>query len=160
MDKSDLYKKALEYATIKHAGQFRKEGIPYITHPVAVAKMLAEQGFDEEYQIAGLFHDLLEDTDATEQEILAIGGEKVLDAVKLLTKAESYVMEEYIRNIKTNPIAFKVKTADRLHNLRCAIVADEKFKRKYIEESLKWYTDFDEKILPAIKELEKSLSDK
>ena len=158
MKRSDAYNKALDYATRKHAGQFRKEGIPYITHPIAVAEILKEQGFSEEYLIAGLFHDLLEDTDATEEEILALGGKDVLEAVKLLTKTEGYVMSEYIQNIKANPIAFKVKAADRLHNLRCAVYADEKFRRKYIKESFEWYTDFDTAIPVAIAALEKTLT--
>ena len=160
MSNSTKYAKAIEFATKKHHGQFRKEGIPYISHPIAVAERLKAQGFDEEYQIAGLFHDLLEDTDASEEEIITLGGKNVLEAVKLLTKKDGYIMEEYIRGIKTNPIAFAVKAADRLHNLKCAVHADEKFRRKYIDESLRWYTDFDEEILPAIKALEKTLSEK
>ena len=159
MDKSITYKKALDFSTKKHSGQFRKEGIPYITHPIAVAEILKEQGFGEEYLIAGLFHDLLEDTDASEEEILALGGKDVLKAVKLLTKTEGYVMSEYIQNIKANPIAFKVKAADRLHNLRCAVYADEKFRRKYIKESLEWYMDFDEEIPVAIETLKTTLTD-
>ena len=158
MQKSTIYNKALAFATKKHSGQFRKEGVPYITHPIAVAEILEKQGFDEKYQIAGLFHDLLEDTDATEEEIAALGGEKVLEAVKLLTKTKGYVMSEYIRNIKANPIAFKVKAADRLHNLKCAVFADEKFRRKYIKESLEWYTDFDEEIPTAIEVLKETLT--
>ncbi len=67
-------------------------------------------------------------------------------------------MMEYIQNIKANPIAFRVKAADRLHNLRCAVFADEKFRRKYIKESLEWYTDFDAAIPVAIAALEKTLT--
>ncbi|MBQ6868770.1 MAG: HD domain-containing protein, partial [Clostridia bacterium] len=74
---TEKYENALAFATVKHEGQTRKEGIPYITHPVAVAQMLAQQGYDEEYQLAGLFHDLLEDTDANEAEIIALAGENV-----------------------------------------------------------------------------------
>ena len=158
MDKSDLYKKALDFATEKHTGQFRKEGIQYITHPIAVAEILATQGFNEQYQITGLFHDLLEDTDATEEEIFEIGGKDVLEAVKLLTKKDGYIMEEYIRGIKANPVAFAVKGADRLHNLRSAVFADEKFRKKYIAESLEWYMDFNPEIPKAINDLQKTLS--
>jgi len=67
---------ALQFATEKHAGQTRIGGEPYISHPVSVAKMLREEGYDEEYQIAGLFHDLLEDTDATYEEIAVTEARK------------------------------------------------------------------------------------
>ena len=153
------YETALSFATRKHEGQTRRGGAPYITHPVAVAEMLKEQGYGEEYQIAGLFHDLLEDTDATEQEIAEIGGERVLTAVKLLTKQKGYDMAEYIRGIRANEIAFAVKAADRLHNLRSAVCASEKFRRRYVEESRKWYMDFSEEIPKAVEALEKTLTE-
>ena len=110
-----------------------------------------------EYQITALFHDLLEDTDATEQEILSLGGERVLCAVKLLTKQKGYVMAEYVAAIKNDPIAFVVKGADRLHNLRSALCADNEFKRKYILESIDWYLGFSKEIPAAVKTLAESL---
>lgn len=148
---------ALQFATEKHAGQTRIGGEPYISHPVSVAKMLREEGFDEEYQIAGLFHDLLEDTDATYEEIAVYGSPEILEAVKLLTKKKGYDMSEYIAGIKNNKMAFAVKGADRLHNLQSAFCTDEKFKRKYIRESLEWYTAFDERIPEAIRQLAATL---
>ena len=148
---------ALEFATEKHKGQKRIGGDDYITHPVAVCEIVKSQGFDENTRIAALFHDLLEDTDATEEEILKYGNEEILEAVKLLTKEKGYVMSEYIGKIKNNKIAFAVKAADRLHNLQCAIVTDEEFKRKYILETVDWYMDFSADIRKAVKELAESL---
>ena len=78
-----LYEKAYEFAKEKHGTQKRIGGAPYITHPLAVADILKKDGYDIEYQIVALFHDLLEDTDATEDEIRSIAGEEVLQAVKL-----------------------------------------------------------------------------
>ena len=147
------YDAALEFAAKKHSGQFRVGGAPYITHPMAVAKYLKQKQLPIEYQIAGLFHDLLEDTDATDEEILSLGGEDVLEAVKLLTKTPNYVMSEYIANIKENKIAREVKIADRLHNLSCAHVCSEKFKRRYILESIDYYIDMDDEIGIALKKL-------
>jgi (p)ppGpp synthase/HD superfamily hydrolase len=144
---------AMAFAENKHRGQFRRGGAPYITHPMAVCELLREWGYDEDTQIAGLFHDLLEDTDATEEDILRLGGRNVLEAVKLLTKAEGYVMAEYISAIRENPMAFSVKGADRLHNLRCAVVADEAFRARYIEETLAWYMDFHAEIPVAVQKL-------
>ena len=157
MDYSYRFKKALEYAAAKHKGQYRKGGEAYITHPEAVARILRDKGFDEDYQIAGLFHDLLEDTDASEEEIEALGGPEVLEAVKLLTKQKGYVMADYIHGIKANPMAAAVKAADRLHNLQSAVIADEAFKRKYILESINWYLDFSPEIPVAVKKLADTL---
>lgn len=154
---SSRYDKALEYATLKHLHQYRIGGDPYITHPIAVANYLKEKGYNEDYQIAGLFHDLLEDTDALPREILALSNQEVLEAVQILTKEKGYIMSEYIAKIKNNPIAKAVKTYDRLHNLKCACVADIKFKKKYILESTDWYLDFSEEIPKAIKELSKTI---
>lgn len=154
---SGRYARAVEYATQKHSGQTRIGGAPYITHPLAVAQILREKGYGTEHQIAGLFHDLLEDTDASEADILEIGGEKVLHAVKLLTKQKGYVMAEYVGAIRADPMAFAVKGADRLHNLRCAVCAGEDFKRRYILESLDWYMDFSPEIPPAVRALAQTL---
>ena len=149
----DMYREALEYAKKKHEGQFRIGGAPFITHPIAVAEILQKDGYQTEYQIAGIFHDLLEDTDALEQDILEIGGEDVLNAVKLVTK------ENYIAGIKTNSMAYAVKGADRLHNLQSAICANEKFRKKYIRETLDWYMKFRPEIPEVVAELIESLSD-
>ena len=157
MPDSEAFNLALEFAKAKHSGQKRIGGDDYITHPIAVSQIVKNQGFDEIYQIAALFHDLLEDTDATYEEILKYGNQKILEAVILLTKKKDYVMAEYISDIKQNPIAFAVKAADRLHNLNCAIVTDEDFKRKYILETVDWYLDFSPEIRKSVKRLAESL---
>lgn len=159
MTDEEKYQKALEFATLKHSGQFRKGGDPYITHPVEVSKIVRENGFGIDYQIVGLFHDLLEDTDATEDEILALGNAEILEAVKLLTKEKGYDMAEYVANIKKNDMAFQVKSADRLHNLRSAFVTSKEFKRKYILETVDWYMDFSNEIRIAVKKLAESLDE-
>ena len=154
---TDRLRLALEFAKAKHKGQKRIGGDDYITHPIAVSEIVKNQGFDENYQIAALFHDLLEDTDATQEEILRYGNQEILEAVNLLTKKKGYDMAEYINAIKQNPVAFAVKAADRLHNLQCAIVTDEEFKRKYILETIDWYLDFSIDIRKAVKRLAESL---
>lgn len=151
------YQDALAFAAKKHQGQIRIGGEPYISHPIAVADMVREWGFGLSFRITALFHDLLEDTDATEEDIFRIGGAEVLDAVRRLTKRKGYVMADYVQHIRENEIARVVKAADRLHNLRCAVVADDAFKRKYILESLEWYLDFSPQILPAVRALALSM---
>ena len=154
---TDSLRHALEFAKEKHKGQKRIGGDDYITHPIAVSEIVKNQGFDEIYQITALFHDLLEDTDATEEEILKYGNSKILEAVNLLTKKKGYDMAEYINAIKQHPIAFAVKAADRLHNLQCAVITDEEFKRKYILETVDWYLDFSPEIRKTVKRLAESL---
>ena len=61
----EIYQKALEYAKKKHEGQFRIGGAPFIVHPIAVAEILRQDGKQVEYRVAAVFHDLLEDTDAS-----------------------------------------------------------------------------------------------
>ena len=157
MASSEKVCKALDFATLKHQGQKRIGGDDYITHPIAVCEIVKNQGYGEDYQITALFHDLLEDTNATEQEILEHGNDEILTAVKLLTKQKGYDMKEYIDAIKDNDLAFRVKTADRLHNLQCALVTSVEFKRKYILETIDWYLDFSPEIKKAVKRLAESL---
>ena len=157
MNDSESFQLALEFAKEKHKGQKRIGGDDYITHPIAVSEIVKSQGFDENYQIAALFHDLLEDTDTTEEEILKFGNQEILEAVNLLTKKKGYDMAEYISAIENNPIAYAIKAADRLHNLKCAIITDEEFKRKYILETVDWYMDFSPEIRKAVKRLAESL---
>lgn len=157
MSYTERVQRALDYATKKHDGQKRIGGDDYITHPIAVCEIVKSKGYGEDYLITALFHDLLEDTDATEEEILQLGNSEVLTAVKLLTKQKGYDMKNYIDSIKANPIAYVVKSADRLHNLQCALVTDVEFKRKYILETVDWYMDFSPEIVKAVKRLAESL---
>ena len=157
MFESERVQCALDFATQKHKGQKRIGGEDYITHPIAVYEMVKAQGYGEDFQITALFHDLLEDTNTTEEEILAYGNQNVLTAVKLLTKEKGYDMQKYIGDIKGNQIAFVVKSADRLHNLQSALVANVEFKRKYILETVEWYLDFSKEIKIAVKTLADSL---
>src|SRR6516225_12347518 len=71
-----------------HAGQTRKSGEPYITHPVAVAGILAELGMDAETIIAAILHDTLEDTQLTSEQITAEFGETVTELVDGVTKLD------------------------------------------------------------------------
>ena len=147
----------------KHKNQKRKHGTPYFEHPISVANILKGKGFDDDYYVTALFHDLLEDTNAKEEEILNLSNNKILTAVKLLTKEKNYNNKNYIKNIKDNKLAKMVKLSDRLHNLSEAIYCDEKFKKKYINETKKYYislaknTVFENDIDNALKKLIDSL---
>lgn len=133
------YSNYLDYVKQKHGNQKRKQGTPYYLHPVEVSKMLKEKGFEENYQVAGLFHDLLEDTKTTYEEILQISNEEVAETVKLVTKEDGYMMKEYIERISKNDMAKMVKLADRIHNLSEVHLAPKEFRKRYIMETEQWY---------------------
>lgn len=135
-------KDALDFASDKHAGQLRWGGIPFITHPVAVAAYLQERGYNDNTLLTALFHDLLEDTDTTQEEILKRSDREVLDAVILLTKPKPYDMADYLGGIDRNAMAKDVKCADRIHNLRTTADSSQAFRKKYYDESVRWYVPF------------------
>lgn len=154
-----------EFVMRKHGKQKRIQGTPYYLHPFAVADMLKNKGYDLDYQIVGLFHDLLEDTETTYEELLELSNVKIIDVVKLLTKEENYQMEDYINKIKQNEIAKIVKLADRVHNLSEAHFASNKWINKYIIETKQWYlkmsedTLFEEDLIKTLEKLEKYIVD-
>ena len=78
--------KAYNYALEKHGDQKRNSGDPYIVHPLQVAYVLAEMGLDEQTIAAALLHDVIEDTDATDEDIAKEFGEEVAEMVEGVTK--------------------------------------------------------------------------
>ncbi|MFA7076261.1 MAG: HD domain-containing protein [Candidatus Izemoplasmatales bacterium] len=93
----DFVRSAFEYAESKHRGQLRKSGEPYIVHPRDVAITLAEYQVDPNTLAAGLLHDILEDTDATYQDIKELFGEEVADIVEGLTKLDQLTYPKIIK---------------------------------------------------------------
>ncbi|HEU5267189.1 MAG TPA: RelA/SpoT family protein, partial [Jatrophihabitans sp.] len=123
-----------------HRGQLRKSGDPYITHPLAVATILAELGMDTTTLIAALLHDTVEDTGMTLRGIEAEFGEKVahlvdgvtkLDKVKYGTAAETETIRKMIVAMASDPRVLVIKLADRVHNMRTLrFLPPEKQERK------------------------------
>ena len=86
--KLGLIEEAYYLSKKAHAGQRRLSGAPYFTHPVHVARMMAEKGLDEVMVSTGLLHDVLEDTNIDEKEFRSIFGGQVYALVKSLTKLD------------------------------------------------------------------------
>ena len=107
-----LTNEALRIAYKAHHGQLDYNGIPYIFHPIH----LAEQMNDEYSCCVALLHDTVEDTEVTLEELKAIFPKEVTDAVALMTHEKGTDYFDYVRAIKENPIARKVKLADLAHN--------------------------------------------
>ncbi len=117
-----LTQKAQQIAMQAHAGQKRKDGPEYITHPVAVAQMLAERGFSEEVVAAAYVHDVLEDTRYPREQLLAELGQEVVEIVDAVSEDKTLPWEErkmlYIEAIRRGPEGAKaVSVADKIHNL-------------------------------------------
>ncbi len=146
--------KATQYIVEKHKGQMRMGGAEYSSHPIAVSELIKGKLLSEEMVLAALFHDLLEDTDATEEEILNLSNRNVLEAIILLTKRDGYEISEYISKISNNIIARNVKLADRIHNLQSAVVANDQFKKKYIKETEQYYLELSRGTLFEVEMLE------
>ena len=136
---------AYEYARDHHGDQLRRDGTPYITHPLQVAQIVAEMRLDSESIIAALLHDCIEDTDSTYDDIAKRFSSTVADIVDGVTKLTrvqySTMEEEQMENLRKMLIAMSkdirvilIKIADRLHNMRTMeYQTPEKQKKKAFE---------------------------
>ncbi len=125
----NLINRAVEYATLKHKTQKRKDGSPYIIHPLAVAQIVAEMGLDTDSVLAAILHDCIEDTNVSHADIVRIFNPTVaelVDGVTKLTKANfSSTEQAQMENLRKMFMAMSkdirvvlIKIADRLHNMR------------------------------------------
>ena len=114
MSYNEQFQIALELAVEKHKNQTDKAGNPYILHPLHVM----ENVNSKEGKIVAILHDIIEDTDITENYLLKIGlSKRIVDAVVALTRSEDMDYQEYIKNLSSNPLAKEVKLADLEHNM-------------------------------------------
>ena len=109
---TELTIRAMNLAYNAHHGQFDKGGVPYIFPPIH----LAEEMDDEISTCVALLHDTVEDTAVTLEELAAQFPREVVEAVDLLTHRANVDYFDYVRAIKQNPIAVRVKLADLAHN--------------------------------------------
>lgn len=110
---TDLTKKAIKISFNAHKNQVDKSGMPYVFHPFHLAEQM-----DDEYSVCvALLHDVIEDTDIMIEDLKAEGFPKeVINAIELLTHSDSVPYLDYVKTIKNNSIARKVKLADLKHN--------------------------------------------
>lgn len=139
---SEKVEKALELACKAHEGQKDKSGMPYINHPVHVAMTLMANGYGDSYVIAGLLHDVAEDTEYGLDEIAKLGfGRNVMDALALLTHDKSVPYADYVECVAENPIARAVKMADLMHNMDLTRL--EKADKSDFERVKKYHKAYD-----------------
>jgi (p)ppGpp synthase/HD superfamily hydrolase len=110
---SDLIK-AISIATSAHKNQVDKGGKPYIEHPLRVMKQMTTDAT----RIVAVLHDVIEDSDYSFADLVVEGfNEEIVQAIEALTKQKGESYKNYLRRIKTNPIAIAVKLADLQDNM-------------------------------------------
>ena len=143
-------KRAYYYAEQAHMGQFRRSGEPYVTHPLAVANILASIHMDYQSLVAAMLHDVIEDTGISKSAIGNQFGETIadlVDGVSKLAKIEYETQaEKQAKNFQKMALAMAqdlrvivVKLSDRLHNMRTLGVMPPEKKRRIAKETLEIY---------------------
>ncbi len=147
---TELIGRAFEKARKLHDGQLRKSGEPYFIHPIAVAKILAQLGMDEETIVGGLLHDVVEDTEYTREELvvdfseeiaLLVDGVTKLGSIKFDTKEEAQAenLRKMFLAMSKDIRVLIIKLADRLHNMRTLEFMREEKKIEKSRETLDIY---------------------
>ncbi len=141
---------AFHYADEEHASQKRKDGTPYITHPVAVSELVADLGLDMDSVIAAMLHDVIEDTPATHGDIAKRFGSTVANLVEGVTKLSrmhyTSKEEEQMENLRKMFMAMAkdvrvilIKLCDRLHNMRTLMYQSERKQKEKALETMEIY---------------------
>ncbi len=141
---------AYQFSESAHEGQFRRTGDPYISHPLAVAKILAQWHLDAQALAAALLHDVVEDTTVTKEQISARFGKRVaelVDGVSKLDRIEFQSAEDaQAENFRKMLLAMArdvrvilIKIADRLHNMRTLTAMQPEKQRRIARETLEIY---------------------
>ncbi|MEG2234277.1 MAG: bifunctional (p)ppGpp synthetase/guanosine-3',5'-bis(diphosphate) 3'-pyrophosphohydrolase [Oscillospiraceae bacterium] len=166
----DMIERAYSLAESSHAGQNRRSGEPYITHPIYVASLLVEMGLDTESLCAALLHDVVEDTGVPLSEIKSKFGEDIALLVDGVTKLGqipfSSVEEQQAENIRKMLLAMSkdirvmiIKLCDRLHNMRTLDAMSEEKQRTKSLETMEVYAPIAHRLgMSAIKEELEDLS--
>ena len=142
--------RAYEIGAVAHDGQTRKSGEPYITHPIAVAGILAEMGMDAETIISAILHDTLEDTSLSRAVLAGEFGETVAELVDGVTKldkmrfssrqeADAESFRKMLLAMARDLRVILIKLADRLHNMRTLGAKESDSRRRIARETLEIY---------------------
>jgi (p)ppGpp synthase/HD superfamily hydrolase len=121
--------KIIDFIVDKHNGQVDKSGKPYVLHPITVALNCES----ESAKIVALLHDVIEDTDATKEDLIELGlSKEEIDAVLLLSKPKKEDYLHYVKRVAENPIAREVKIQDLKHNMdlsRLSVITEKDIQR-------------------------------
>ncbi len=145
-----LIQSALDFSRTAHAGQLRESGAPYVTHPIAVARILTPLHLDAHAIMAALLHDVAEDTDVSIEQIATQYGKQVADLVDGLSKIDKLQFETRVdaqaENFRKMLMAMArdvrvilIKLADRLHNMRTLDSVSEQKSQRIAHETMDIY---------------------
>jgi GTP pyrophosphokinase len=146
----ELLRRAYDVADEAHAGQLRKTGDPYISHPLTVAYMLAEYGLDEATLAAAFLHDTVEDTDVTLDQLAAEFGDEIARLIDGVTKldrvrysnreqAQAATIRKMVVAMARDVRVLIIKLFDRLHNMRTVYALREEKQIRVARETLDVY---------------------
>jgi GTP pyrophosphokinase len=152
-----------------HAGQFRKSGEPFISHPLTVAQILAEYGMDGDTIAAAILHDTVEDTDLQLEEVERDFGEEVARLIDGVTKLDRLdfqsAEQQQAATIRKMVVAMAadvrvllIKLADRLHNVRTLFALDPEKQRRKAQETLEVYAPLAHRL--GVQEIKHEMEDR
>ncbi len=146
----EMIQKAVDFSMMAHKNQFRRSGMPYAEHPFEVAKVLADLGMDGTTIVAGLLHDVVEDTNHPVSEVKELFGEDVaflveavtkISAIKSKSRAEQQAetFRKMLISMAKDIRVIMIKFADRLHNMRTLSYMKDDRKRAIAAETIEVY---------------------
>src|SRR2546430_8573198 len=141
---------AYQFSDAAHQGQFRLSGLPYISHPVAVAEIVADWQLDAQAVMAALLHDVMEDTEVSKQQITErlgkpaaelVDGLSKLDRVEFQSQADAQAenFRKMLLAMARDVRVILIKLADRLHNMRTLDAVRPETRRRVARETLEIY---------------------
>lgn len=155
----ELINKAIYFAKEYHAGQFRKSGEPFYSHPLEVAYIVSDYSLKTEVIVTSILHDILEDTEATASMLAEAFNSRIAEMVDRLTRDRpdgiKLSVEQVLRNawVQNDKEVVLIKIIDRIHNIRTVNYLAPEKQKKQVTETIKNFLIFAEALsLPEVSE--------
>ncbi len=148
----ELINKAIYFAKEYHAGQVRKSGEPFYTHPLEVAYIVSDYKLKTEVIVTSILHDILEDTEATESMLAEVFGSRIAEMVDRLTRDRSdgskLSVEQVLRNawFQNDKEVVLIKIVDRIHNISTVNYLSPEKQKEQVTETIKNFLIFAEEL--------------
>ena len=148
----ELINKAIYFAKEYHAGQVRKSGEPFYTHPLEVAYIVSDYNLKTEVIVTSILHDILEDTEATESMLAEVFGSRIAEMVDRLTRDRSdgskLSVEQVLRNawFQNDKEVVLIKIVDRIHNISTVNYLSLEKQKEQVTETIKNFLIFAEEL--------------